>query len=204
MHPAGGLHKSVGVNLHDWIDELCDVLDLETEVDEGLVLDLARVAAHNVERPAAPITTYLLGFAAGASDANPVQIEALAAKAQALAYFPRFVWQRCLVQMAGARGFQTGDRDIGLRVDVDCADRADSFQSGNGNIRRSCDGNSADRRRGLKARDRDVCFSNDSNRADRTCCSLARDNHRDRFAPSPLGPCSASPARDDRHGLLPL
>jgi hypothetical protein len=73
------------VNLHDWIDELCDVLDLETEVDEGLVLDLARAAAHNVERPAAPITTYLLGFAAGASDADPVAIEALAAKAQLLA-----------------------------------------------------------------------------------------------------------------------
>lgn len=73
------------MNLHDWIDELCDVLDLETEVDEGLVLDLARAAAHNVERPAAPITTYLLGFAAGASDADPVAIEALAAKAQLLA-----------------------------------------------------------------------------------------------------------------------
>ena len=73
------------MNLHDWIDELCDVLDLETEVDEGLVLDLARAAAHNVERPAAPITTYLLGFAAGASDADPVAIEALAARAQLLA-----------------------------------------------------------------------------------------------------------------------
>lgn len=73
------------VNLHDWIDELIDVLDLETEVDEGLVLDLARVAAHNVVRPAAPITTYLLGYAAGSQDANPEQIEALAARAQRLA-----------------------------------------------------------------------------------------------------------------------
>ena len=45
------------VNLHDWIDELCDVLDIETEVDEALVLDLARDAAHNVERRAAPIST---------------------------------------------------------------------------------------------------------------------------------------------------
>ena len=44
------------MNLHDWIDELCDALDIETEVDEGLVLDLARDVAHNVERPAAPIT----------------------------------------------------------------------------------------------------------------------------------------------------
>ena len=63
------------VNLHDWIDELCDVLDIETEVDEALVLDLARDAAHNVERRAAPISTYLLGYAAGARGANPVKVE---------------------------------------------------------------------------------------------------------------------------------
>jgi hypothetical protein len=73
------------VNLHDWIDELCDVLDVEAEVDEALVLDLARDAAHNVERRAAPITTYLLGYAAGLANANPVAIEALAAKATTLA-----------------------------------------------------------------------------------------------------------------------
>jgi hypothetical protein len=73
------------VNLHDWIDELCDVLDIETEVDEALILDLARDAAHNVERRAAPITTYLLGYAAAAHGANPVKIELLAAAAAQLA-----------------------------------------------------------------------------------------------------------------------
>ena len=77
--------KSGPVNLHDWIDELSDVLEVDTEVDEGLVLDLARTAAHSVDRPAAPITTYLLGFAAGAHDADPETLEALAAKAQLLA-----------------------------------------------------------------------------------------------------------------------
>ena len=73
------------VNLHDWIDELCDVLDIEAEVDEGLVLDLTKVVADNVARPAAPITAYLLGFAAGLEDANPEGVERLAARAQALA-----------------------------------------------------------------------------------------------------------------------
>jgi uncharacterized protein DUF6457 len=73
------------VNLHDWIDELCDVLDIETEVDEALVLDLAKVAADNVVRAAAPITTYLVGYAAGAADADEEEVERLAAKAQALA-----------------------------------------------------------------------------------------------------------------------
>ena len=73
------------VNLHDWIDELSDVLDVETEVDEGLVLDLARVAAQNVQRTAAPISAYLLGFCAGAGDLDPEQVEQMAARAQALA-----------------------------------------------------------------------------------------------------------------------
>ena len=84
--PAGaGVGTLCLVNLHDWIDELCDVLDIETEVDEALVLDLARSAAHNVTKVAAPITTYLLGIAAGSQDANPEKIEQLAAKAQLLA-----------------------------------------------------------------------------------------------------------------------
>jgi len=59
--------KSGPVNIHDWIDELCDVLEIEeAEVDEGLILDLARTSAHQVERVAAPVTTYLLGLAAKA------------------------------------------------------------------------------------------------------------------------------------------
>ena len=74
-----------GVNLHDWIDELCDVLDVEVDLDEALVLDLAREAAHNVDRPAAPITTFLLGYAAARSDGDPDEIERLAGAAMALA-----------------------------------------------------------------------------------------------------------------------
>lgn len=73
------------MNLHDWIDELCDVLEIEAEVDEGLLLDLARGAATNVQKTAAPITTYLLGFAAGSTDADPEAVEKLAAKAHYLA-----------------------------------------------------------------------------------------------------------------------
>jgi hypothetical protein len=73
------------VNLHDWIDELSDVLDVETEVDEGLVLDLARTAARNVEKTAAPITAYLLGVAVGSREADLESTEKLAARAQVLA-----------------------------------------------------------------------------------------------------------------------
>jgi hypothetical protein len=73
------------VTLHDWIDELCDVLDIDAEVDEGIILDLARDAAHSVERPAAPITTYLLGYAAGLAGGSPEKVEELAARATELA-----------------------------------------------------------------------------------------------------------------------
>lgn len=73
------------MTLHDWIDELCDVLDVDTEVDEGLVLDLARVAAHSVEKPAAPVTTYLLGYAAALRGGSTDDVELLAARAQILA-----------------------------------------------------------------------------------------------------------------------
>lgn len=74
-----------GVNLHDWIDELCDVLDVEVDLDEALVLDLAREAAHNVDRPAAPISTFLLGYAAARFEGDPEEMERLAGAAMALA-----------------------------------------------------------------------------------------------------------------------
>jgi Domain of unknown function (DUF6457) len=80
-----GFARFGSVNLHDWIDEVCDLLDIETEVDEALVLDIAKVTADNVVRMAAPITTYLLGYAAGAVGADEEAVERLAAKVQALA-----------------------------------------------------------------------------------------------------------------------
>ncbi len=73
------------MTLHDWIDELCDVLEIDAELDEALVLDVARDAAHNVERPAAPLTTFLLGYAAAVHGASPEAVEELAGRASALA-----------------------------------------------------------------------------------------------------------------------
>ena len=111
---TGRTDESGPVNLHDWIDELCDALDIEAEVDEALILDLARAAAHNVNRPAAPITTYLLGYAAGAQDADPEAVEALAAKAQRLADH----WDR----PAGAPDPDDIDDDVPDDTNVDLSD----------------------------------------------------------------------------------
>lgn len=73
------------MNLHDWIDELCDVLDIDADVDEGLILDLAKTVATNVERPAAPVSAYLLGVAVGRADAGTTETERMAALTQELA-----------------------------------------------------------------------------------------------------------------------
>ena len=69
------------VTLHDWIDELCDVLDVEPRSTRRVILDLARDAAHGVQRTAAPITTYLLGYAAALAGGSPETVEELAGRA---------------------------------------------------------------------------------------------------------------------------
>ncbi|GAA4227060.1 hypothetical protein GCM10022254_13800 [Actinomadura meridiana] len=52
--------------LEDWINAACLELGLERgDIDQGLVLDLARDVAHGVARPGAPLTAYLLGLAVG-------------------------------------------------------------------------------------------------------------------------------------------
>ncbi|WP_165968994.1 DUF6457 domain-containing protein [Actinomadura sp. KC06] len=52
--------------LEDWINAACQELGLERgDIDQGLVLDLARDVAHGVARPGAPVTAYLLGLAVG-------------------------------------------------------------------------------------------------------------------------------------------
>ncbi len=65
-----------------WIDAVCAELNLSAEADVDVILDVARVAAHNVERPAAPVTTFLVGLAvAGGMDVKDAaaKIENLAA-----------------------------------------------------------------------------------------------------------------------------
>lgn len=52
--------------LDDWTDALCAELGLEPDdAVQKTVLNLARVAAHLVDRPAAPLTAYFLGLAVG-------------------------------------------------------------------------------------------------------------------------------------------
>jgi hypothetical protein len=51
--------------LDGWMTEVARVLELEESVDIGAVLDLTRDVAHEVARPAAPLTTFAFGLALG-------------------------------------------------------------------------------------------------------------------------------------------
>ncbi|WPO72569.1 MULTISPECIES: NTP transferase domain-containing protein [unclassified Streptomyces] len=77
--------------LDEWISAVKDELGIELDVDTGTLLDLARDAAHGVARPAAPLTTFLVGYAAaqaaarGGTAGGPEAVAEAARKAAALA-----------------------------------------------------------------------------------------------------------------------
>lgn len=50
--------------LDDWITEVKDELGLDLDVDVTHLLDMTKVVAHSVARPAAPLTAFLVGYAA--------------------------------------------------------------------------------------------------------------------------------------------
>jgi enoyl-CoA hydratase/carnithine racemase len=53
--------------LQGWFEAACAELDVRAdEATVRVILDLARDVAHQVERPAAPVTSFVLGLAVGA------------------------------------------------------------------------------------------------------------------------------------------
>jgi hypothetical protein len=52
--------------LDEWTQALCAELGVDVQDDaQRTVLDMARVVAHQVDRPAAPVTAFYLGLAVG-------------------------------------------------------------------------------------------------------------------------------------------
>lgn len=72
--------------LAEWTARACEELGLDPgTLDSAVVLDLARDVAHEVARPAAPLTAFLLGVAVGQGQPAPdaaSRLRALAASWQ--------------------------------------------------------------------------------------------------------------------------
>ncbi len=71
--------------LDDWIAEVSTELGIELDVDVPGLLDLARVVAHGVARPAAPLTAFLIGYAAAQQGGGAQAVEAATRRTEALA-----------------------------------------------------------------------------------------------------------------------
>ncbi|RLV01484.1 molybdenum cofactor guanylyltransferase [Streptomyces griseocarneus] len=71
--------------LDEWISAAKAELGIDLDVDTAALLDLARDAAHGVARPAAPLTTFLVGYAAAQRGGGPEAVAGLARKAAELA-----------------------------------------------------------------------------------------------------------------------
>ncbi|MGQ0777156.1 MAG: DUF6457 domain-containing protein [Pseudonocardiales bacterium] len=67
--------------LEQWVDAVCRELDITDAVAPAAmqtrILDISRDVAHTVARPAAPLTAYLIGLAAGRTDDPEAAAEAL-------------------------------------------------------------------------------------------------------------------------------
>ncbi len=71
--------------LDDWIAAVATELGIDLEVDVTGLLDLARVVAHGVARPAAPLTAFLVGYAAAQQGGGPAEVAKAQARTAALA-----------------------------------------------------------------------------------------------------------------------
>ncbi|MFI1969998.1 molybdenum cofactor guanylyltransferase [Streptomyces cinnamoneus] len=74
-----------GSVLDEWISAVKAELGIELDVDRAGLLDLARDAAHGVARPAAPLTTFLVGYAAAQRGGGPEAVAEASRLAAALA-----------------------------------------------------------------------------------------------------------------------
>ncbi|MFG3046167.1 DUF6457 domain-containing protein [Streptomyces sp. NPDC048202] len=50
--------------MHEWIAAAKAELGIDLDVDVAGLLDMTKVVAHEVARPAAPLTSFLVGYAA--------------------------------------------------------------------------------------------------------------------------------------------
>lgn len=72
------------VSLAAWVDEIAGQLGVEVDVDIAELLELAGDVEREMERPAAPLTTFLVGYAAGRGGNGPALVRELTGKIRAI------------------------------------------------------------------------------------------------------------------------
>ena len=72
--------------LEEFLRTTCRALSIDpATVDQDLILELTKDVAHNVARPAAPLSAFVVGLAAGKAGGDADAIRAAATKVAALA-----------------------------------------------------------------------------------------------------------------------
>lgn len=71
--------------LDSWFAQLSAELGIDLDINLNLLLDVARDAAHGVARPAAPLTTFLVGYAAARAGGTPDDVRRISEIAARLA-----------------------------------------------------------------------------------------------------------------------
>ena len=71
--------------MDEWLDAAKRELGIELDVDVAELLDTTKVVAHNVARPLAPLTAFLIGYAAAQAGGGPVAVTETSRRITALA-----------------------------------------------------------------------------------------------------------------------
>lgn len=115
------------MTMDEYIAALCERLAVPIDdVDVNAVLDLAKDAAHHVQRPAAPITTFIAGYAAAVAGGGASAVDAAIDAAADLAG----QWPTAAPEGAGTVPLDTGDTGAG--TDSPTTTREAGTASGNG------------------------------------------------------------------------
>ncbi|WP_079035809.1 DUF6457 domain-containing protein [Streptomyces albus] len=123
--------------LDEWIAAAKAELGIELNVDTTVLLDLARDAAHGVARPAAPLTTFLAGYAAGRAGGSSVDVDEAAAALTHLA--------RRWAAEADETGGRGGTTDAGEASGTNGAGKAGGADGTTGNDETGTAGNTGER-----------------------------------------------------------
>jgi hypothetical protein len=71
--------------MRKWIEDVKSELGVDLDVDVAELLDMTKAVAHGVARPAAPLTSFLVGYAAAQAGGGPEAVAEANRRVTALA-----------------------------------------------------------------------------------------------------------------------